>query len=359
MPTPSKPKKDRLSPTNRYAHRSGAARAAGIVLGIAVLGAAVFAGYAVWSLLQSPAQPTQAESDDGFADPSQGMAETESIEEILGAVQVYVREENFEAAQRVLEGAVATYPSDQELRLALGDLYLLTQQVGAAYEQYLAGIEIGPETWAAHFTAGTIANTLGQPEIAEVHYHSAMRLDPANPETPLYLAAIQIKLNKLTDAKASLAMASKADPDSPRAYAMRADIAMKENKPTIALEQVRKARAIEPNALGLVLLEAKALNRMQEPQEAVDLLTALPLEHAVSPDVVTVLAECLGMLGNFDDAASRMMDAAERHPDNADLQFETALWLQRAGRDREAVEWAQKAANGGSERAKQWLATLP
>lgn len=328
----------------------------GVVLGVVALLAAAIAGYAIWSLLQKPVPNTPPA---GMNEPNQGMAKTESIEEILGAAQVYVRNQDLDSAQQVLEGAVATYPNDQELRLGLGDLYMLRGQLGMAYEQYLAGIEIGPESWAAQFTAGTLANTLGQPEIAEVHYLSAMRLDPSNPETPLYLASIQMKLNKLSEAKASLAIASKLAPESPRAYAMRAEIAMRENKPTIALEQVRRAREIEPYALGLVLLEAKALRRMGEAQQAVDLLTALPLEQAITPEAVTQLADCLGMLGRADDAAARVMDAAERQPADASLKFDAALWLQRAGRQDEAVEWATRAANQGNDKARAWLDSLP
>ncbi|MBM91954.1 MAG: hypothetical protein CMJ35_10130 [Phycisphaerae bacterium] len=329
------------------------------MLGILALIAAVVAGYAVWSLLQSPT-PTQNETEQtNPANPNRGMAENESIEEILGAVQVYVREQDFNSAQRVLEGAVATYPVDQEIRLALGDLYLLTGQTGMAYEQYLAGIEIGPETWAAHFTAGTIANTLGRPEIAETHYIAAMRIDSSQPETPLYLAAIQMKLNKLTEAKANLAIAGRLNPDDVRAYTMRSEIAMRENKASIALEQVRRARQLEPNALGLVQLEARALKRLGQAQEAVDLLTSLPIDQASQPESVKLLAECLGMLGRSDDAAARVMDAAERQPGDASLKFEAALWLQRADRLDEAMVWAQDAAMQGNEQAQAWLDSLP
>ncbi|MBO6739394.1 MAG: tetratricopeptide repeat protein [Phycisphaerales bacterium] len=355
MPHPPKTQK----PCNPYPSRRGSARITGVVLGILALAGLGVAGYAVWSILQSPSPTPEQADPNSTGDPGTGMAQTESIEEILGAVQVYVREEDFASAQRVLEEAVVSYPTDQELRYALGDLYLLTNQTGMAYEQYLAGIEIGPESWNAHFTAGTIANTLDRPEIAEVHYAAAMRLDPNNAETPLYLAAIQQKLNRLEEAKANLAIAGRLNPTDARIYAMRAEIALRENKATIALEQVRRAREIEPNALGLILMEARALKRLRETQEAIDLLTALPMEQASTPDAVKLLAECLGAVGRFDDAASRMMDAAERQPGNAELRFEAALWLQRAGRIDEARDWAQQAADLGDARAREWLDSLP
>lgn len=354
-PTPS------ARPTPRYRVRAGNARLGGLILVILALGGLGVAGYAVVSILQQPApepgDPAQAGTD---ASPSGGgMAGTRSIEEILGAVQVYVREEDHDSAQRVLEEAIRSYPADQELRYALGDLYLLTARHTPAYEQYLAGIEIGPETWSAHFTAGTIANTTGNPEIAIGHYQAALRLDPSQPETALYLAAVMQKLNRLDEAKANLALAGKLSPADARVYAMRAEIALRENKPTIALDQARRAREIEPNALGLVLIEARALKRMRETQEAIDLLTALPMAQANAPETVTLLGECLGSLGQFDDAAARVMDAADQHPGDASLCFQAALWLQRADRMEEARAWAQRAVGLGDERAQAWLDSLP
>ena len=106
-------------------------------------------------------------------------------------------------------------------------------------------------------------------------------------------------------------------------------------------------------------MEARALKRMRETQQAVDLLTALPMEQAIVPETVTLLAECLGALGRIDDAAARVMDAADRQPTNAELRYEAALWLQRAGQMDEAIEWATQAAGMGHERAKQWLESLP
>jgi tetratricopeptide (TPR) repeat protein len=351
MPYPPKTQKACI----RTRSRAGSARLSGVIVGLVALAGLGVAGYAVWSILQVPVPQAPAGSEDGGT----GMAETQSIEEILSAVQVYVRAEDYDAAQRVLEEAVVSYPVDQELRYALGDLYLLTNQTAPAYEQYLAGIEIGPESWNAHFTAGTIANTIDNPEIAAGHYEAAMRLDPNNPETPLYLAAIQQKLNRLDEAKASLALAGKLNPSDARVFAMRAEIAMRENKATIALEQVRRAREIEPNDLGLILLEARSLKRLRETEDAVELLMALPMDQAMNPDAVTLLAECLGSLGRFDDAASRVMDAADRQPTNGVLRFEAALWLHRAGRTEEAIEWATQAAGLGEARAQPWLDSLP
>ncbi len=354
------------NPPRLYALRAGNAKLSGVLLGIGALVALCVAGYALWTLTQSPAQPSQSaggQSSGGLGEGGEtqtgGIAQTESIEEILGAVQVYVRNEQYPQATTVLEGAVAQYPGDQELRLALGDLYMLSNRHRDAYNQYIAAIEIGPSTATIEFTAGTLANMLDQIELAEAHYSAAMRMDPSNPDTPIYLAAIQMKLNRLDEAKANLALAGRLAPDRARIYVMRSDIAMRENKVTIALEQIRKARAIEPRELAWVLQEARVLKRAGKAQEAIDLLASLPQDELDLLETAYLFAECCGMVGRPGDAASRLMDVAAKNPEDAKLAFEVALWLERAGERTEAIAWARKAQQLGYGQAAAWVESLP
>jgi tetratricopeptide (TPR) repeat protein len=339
--------------------RAGSARLVGVLLGIGALLAASVAGYALWTLTQSPT--SQAAADTGNADDpeNQGIAETESIEEILGAVQIYVRNQQYPQATTVLEHAVGQYPSDQELRFALGDLYMFQKQYADAYAQFVAGIEIGPGSATGEFTAGTLANMLDRTELAEAHYSASMRLDPTNPDTPMYLAAIEMKLNRLDDAKRNLALAGRLAPERARIFAMRSEIAMRENHAVIALEQIRKARAIEPRVLGWILQEARVLKRNGDAEGAISLLVSLPEEQLTEPEIAYLLAESYGMLGRPGDAASRLMDVATVHPEDAKLAFEVALWLERAGERASAIEWAQKAEGLGNTRARAWIESLP
>jgi len=331
----------------------------GVLLGLGALLAAGVAGYALWTLTQAPSQPKEVVPSDADDPNTLKIAETESIEEILGAVQVYVQNQQYAQATTVLEHAVSQYSGDQEIRFALGDLYMLQNLHAQAYDQFVAGIEIGPSNSEAEFTAGTLANMLDRFELAESHYSASMRFDSNNPDTPIYLAAIQMKMNRLADAKINLALAGRIAPDRARIYAMRSEIAMRENKTTIALEQIRKARAIEPRVLGWLLQEARVLKRNGNPQEAINLLAALPTDSLDDPDSVYILAECYGMVGRPGDAASRLMDLAAKHPNDSKLAFEVAKWIERAGDRDSAVEWAHKAQLLGNEQASQWIESLP
>jgi len=350
------------NPTRSYTHRRGQAKLGDMVLGAGAMVGLGVAGIAMWSLLNPP---TGASSDqlgteerEVVVSSSGGIAATESIEEILGAVQVYVQNKQYPQATTVLEHAASQYPGDQELHLALGDLYMLQNRHGDAYAQYVSGIEIGPSSAIAEFTAGTLANMLDKPELAEGHYIASMRLDPKNPDTPIFLAAIQMKMNKLKKAKSNLALAGTVSPNRARIYGMRSEIAMRENKLVIALEQIRKAIDIEPREVGWILQEARVLKRSGKAEQALNQLASLAQEDIDLPETAMIMAECYGMLGRPGDAASRLMDVAQKHPNDAKLAFEVALWLERAGEREGAIEWARKAIAAGNERAEAWIESL-
>jgi len=342
-----------------WASRKGNARILGVLIGLVALLAAGVAGYAIWTMTAQPTVVSPTNEDETDDPQFQGMAKTESIEEILGAVQVYVRNQQYGEATTVLEHAVAQYASDQELRFALGDLYMHQTEHEKAYDQYIAGIEIGPQNAIAEFTAGTIANMLGRVELSEMHYYSSMKLDPTNPDTPIFLAAIQLKLNQLDEAKKNLAIAGRLAPDRARIFAMRSEIAMRENKATIALEQIRRARDIEPRDLGWILQEARVLKRNHDPEGAITLLTALPEEDLLIADTALILAECYGMVGRPGDAASRLIDVAQLNPQDSQLAFQIAQWLERASERETAIEWASKADMLGHPQASDWIDSLP
>ena len=72
-----------------------------------------------------------------------------------------------------------------------------------------------------------------------------------------------------------------------------------------------------------------------------------------------ILAECYGMLGRPGDAASQLMDVAQKNPNDGQLAFDVALWLERAGERADAITWATKANTLGHGQAQAWIESLP
>ncbi|MFK7758673.1 MAG: tetratricopeptide repeat protein [Phycisphaerales bacterium] len=306
-----------------------------------------------------------AGQDDGEFDATQP-APIQTIEQVLESVQVYVASEEYPPAVAILKAAVNRYPNDPDLRYSLGELYLLTQDPTLAYQQYQSGIEINSKAGGVGsvdpkilFTAGTLANTIGQPERALEHYMGAMQADPQNPDYPLYLANIQLKLNQLSASKASLAMAARLDPGRAHVWATWAQVALRENNSEIALQQIEKARQLEPAVAAWSILEAQIQKRAGNPERSIELLTALPDGALFASEPMKILAESYGMMGNPSEAASRMMDFASSVPTDPQAAFDTALWLQRAKQLDSARQWGKRARDLGHARAQGWLDSLP
>lgn len=325
-------------------------RAAGVALGAAALGGAGLAGWTIYRVAQAP---EASETPDAPSGP--GVADLNTVQAVLASVKRLRDDGQRGAAETVLSQAVRQFPADQDLRLAYADLLMAERRLGEAYDQHLAAIEIGPVPAAVEFTAGTLASMTDRAELAAAHYGAAMRLEPENPDYPMYLASVQLKLNRVQEAKASLAIAGRLGPDRAQVWGMLAQIALNENKLGIAAQQIGRARALQPAEPAWIVMEARIRKREGDAERAVGLLTALPDHELNRPATLALLAECYGFLGRPGEAASRYMDAAERDPDNPELAFEAAVWLERTGERAEAVRWAHRAARLGHPRASGWV----
>jgi tetratricopeptide (TPR) repeat protein len=313
---------------------------------------------AIRSLIGSTERSADSISETTTSESSSAPIQT--IEQVLESVQVYVSSEDYPPAIAILKSAIARYPLDVDLRFALGDLYMMTQEYPLAYEQYVAAIEHSEGTLPeAQFTAGTLANMIDQPEMALVHYQTALDAAPNNADYALYLANIQFKLNKLDEAKASLAIAARLAPDRAMVFGTWAQIALRQNKLSIASQQIDKARQLEPTNSAWIILDAKIQKRLGDPDRAIELLTSLTDSSLDDPEAMKLLAESFGMVGRLEEAASRMIDYATRHNEDAQAAFDAAIWSQRAKLMKEARQWGRRARDLGHPRAQAWLDSLP
>lgn len=371
MPETPSPNPSNSRSTARSGSRIGSIDGASFGLTIGALISVVLIIYAIKTLLPASADPDptapQTTEQPNLGDPDPASTKTaplQTIEEVLESVQAYVSAGEYQPARTILRSAIAQYPADTDLRFALGDLMLMTEDYQQAYDQYLAAIEqqstnangVDPKSL---FTAGTLANMIDQPEMALVHYKAAMQADSSNPEYPLYLANIQFKLNKLEEAKASLAIAARLSPDRAMVYGTWAKIALRQNKLTIAQQQIEKARNLEPAIAAWTILEANIQKRMGNPERSIELLSSLPQSEINTPESMRLLAESFGMIGQPEDAASRMLDYANENPDDPQAAFDTAVWLERADQRQDAILWGRRARDLGHKRAQGWLDSLP
>lgn len=320
-----------------------------IILLIAALAAAVV--YIARSGVPSPAQ--------GSGPAAPGAAGATTIQQALDAAKVYINEGKFAEASMILDRAIQQFPADQDLRLQYAQALQFQKRWTEAYDQFAHAIAIGPDLAPLHFDAGTIANKAGLVDRAEHHYTLAQTKDTTDPRYPLYLAMIQIKLGKDTEATASLLRVVRLKPDIAEAWGTLAELTLRSGNPDMALEQIARARQLQPEQLRWRLVEARALKRRNEPEKALTLLNALDPVKRADPAVLTVMAECYGLLQKPAEAARIYAEAAAARPRDADTAFGAAQWAQRAGDTAAARRHAKAAADLGHAGARELLATLP
>ena len=110
------------------------------------------------------------------------------------------------------------------------------------------------------------------------------------------------------------------------------------------------------------MIEARALNRLGRPQDAVNVLGALDETQRVSTAVVRLAAESFGLLGKPDEAAEWWVRAADASPTDAVIAYEAALAAKKAGKTADAKRLADRATVLGHKDAaalKSELAAAP
>lgn len=328
---------------------------------LAVAGLAVAGGgaWAVVSLMNAPRQASGSASPDAPLGVAADGTELRTVDAALQAARRAMDQDRAVVAEGVLSQTVERFPGDQRARLMLGECLLQLGRGEEAYEQYEAGIQIGPDNAEYRHAAATIAAGIGRLEDARTHYLMAQKLAPSNPKFPLYLAQIQRKLGDNDGARASLALATKLDPELSVAWAALAGIALDENRLSVARGYIEKARKLEPDRVEWRIIEAKCLRRDNTPREAITVLMAIPeSQRRTDSAVIEELALCHGMLGEPMEAAGLYIAALGESGENAEWSYQAAVWLVRAGQRERAIMYARHAAAKGHEGAKKLAQVL-
>ena len=277
---------------------------------------------------------------------------------IVDSAAAYLDQAQAGKAEAILREALGKYPEDQDLHLLLGQALINQRRLDEAYGEYIAALAIGPRDADIEFSAGTLANQIGQPERALEHYAAAQTADPSHPDYPLYRGQVQFKLGRYSEGRASLVMAARLKPDRAIIWGTLADLELLENNARVALQHIARARDLEPENGMWRVIEAKAFKRQGKAAKALTLLLGLDASQRQDTNVRRLTAECFGMMNRPVDGARVYVEAFDERQPDADLAFEAAVWFDRAGDGSNALEWAKRAAQLGHQQADKLVARL-
>ncbi|MEP6993786.1 MAG: tetratricopeptide repeat protein [Acidobacteriota bacterium] len=149
-----------------------------------------------------------------FASPrDRGGSLTGETPRLSGAPSQTAGDASSVAEETQLKVAVARSPEDVEMRLELARVYLLKQNLNAAWSETQEALKRSPGDARALTYEGLIRLANGQPEVAIGLLKQAIANKPGLVEAHLQLAFAYVRLGRLPDAEATIAAASSRFPE--------------------------------------------------------------------------------------------------------------------------------------------------
>lgn len=341
--------------------RAGRAIVAAVVI-VALLGLAAGLAYTIFSAARPPApistvrgagptpQTLDAASTASQVTPSQATAPlaapavvNEKLDATLNAVVRLKTDREWGQAKAVLDEALQTWPTEQQLHVQLAEVFVAMERPGDAHASYERALATGTRTAEIEFAAGTAASAAGKLDRAAEHFAAAQTARPNDYLAPLFLAQVQVKQNQLSEAKKNLLLSATLKPEIAITWGTLAEIALRENVVTLAVQHAQRARDLEPTNALWRLLEARALKRDNKPSQALALFEGMEPADLLEPSIVQLLGECYGLAGRPKDGALMFEKLVSAESTRGDLVLLTAQWWERAGDNAKAMQWAQRA----------------
>lgn len=271
----------------------------------------------------------------------------DSIPDVLRASERYITEGRFSEAVILAHRARQRFPEDQRIRLQLARARTFAEQYELAVEEYLEALRIGPRDPGIHSELATVANKAGRLDLALEHFEVAAAKEPSNDRYLFYLAMVQLKSGQRDKCQATLLRALRVNPELAEAWGTLAELQFQDNNLSIASDQIARARELAPAEPRWRLVQARILIRQNKPEEAVNLLSGLPADLLRQKDYLRVLGEAYGLMGQPISAAALYGQARNWSPNDPELNYQEALWWERAGSIDQAIELARVAAQLG------------
>jgi tetratricopeptide (TPR) repeat protein len=268
------------------------------------------------------------------ADPNDYMAHFD-----LG--RAFFNRNDFDRARQQFEWVAENRPEFLPARTALAQLALRRDDVDTALKSALEILQTAPDNTTAQLLAAAGYLRKGDAGAARTQLNQLLEKNPRSVDALLEMGVLELKQLRYEEAEKQFRTAFAADPSNVRGIRGVAETWFQRNEPDRAVQVLSAAYRERPARKDLMKELANAEQRAMRFDEAIRDYQALaplfadnPIEQA---DVYSHLANCNSARGDVNGAINNSRKAAGLVPDNAVYNSQVAGFLNTAGKYPESI----------------------
>jgi len=240
----------------------------------------------------------------------------------LGDVTVTVEASGYKAAQKEVSIAVAIQYQE--------DVYL---ERDATSSEAPGGAVLAPKAKEA-LDKGTQALKEGKLEDAQKYIGEAMKLAPGNPDVLYLQGMLYMRQGNWEQAQTTLEKASRMDPNQPRTLAALGMNLVNQKKFAEAIPLLEKSIQLQPaSGWETEWALAKAYYYHEQYEQALKMANQAHVEsHGSSAQAELLLAQCLTVMGRYEDSAQVLREFLKYTTEGPDAKT-ARHWLERLTAD--------------------------
>lgn len=253
---------------------------------------------------------------------------------------VLARDRQVEAAKSELETVLAADPDNATAHFLLGTALAAQNDLEAAEASLTRAVDLDPEHLEALSTLGAIAEQKNDLEAAERYYGSVVAIEPQNPAGRFNYGKVLAMAGRPEEARTQFETLLETNPGHGQALLSLGMLLEQGGLAEEALERYRAAAALQnqPQVQGLAFLrQAQLLSQTDSSSDTTDQYQRAVELLPRSFDARFALANALGRLQRYAEAANAFDHALELGADNASAHAGRALSRLFAGEDRQAL----------------------
>lgn len=275
------------------------------------------------------------------------------VEAHLGLARLALLRSDADAANTLVERALAADPRNSDTLRFKGDLLRSRGQIAQALATYQAILKLDPNNVQAHADIAATHLQAGQGEQARDQLAAARKLQP-NSLVVLYAQALlDLAEGKHKAALEHVQLVLRAAPDHLPSYLLAATAEMATGAIAPARAHIQRFRQAQPKEPYAIRLQAMCDLREGKAHDALALLQPVLAGGSQDIDLLALAGEAAMRAGKHELAARWFAQASSLAPESGLLQAANGLSLLRQGQDARAVEALEQATrkDGAASRA--------